>query len=114
MTIAACAAEEDRSVSSDIDSKRDKSNEKGADPNKEQGRREVLKGGVVVGGAAVAAALSLPKKWTRPLVEAVIVPAHAQTSPGAPTPGPTSQPTAQPTATGGSTPRCANCTRTAS
>jgi hypothetical protein len=79
------------------DSKRDKSEAKAAEPEKEQGRRDVLKGGVVVGSAAVAAALTLPKKWTRPLVDAVVVPAHAQTSPGAPTPAPTSAPTRRPT-----------------
>ena len=83
-------------MSDDKISKRDKSDSKDVD-GREQARRDVLKGGVVVGGAAVAAALSLPKKWTRPLVEAVIVPAHAQTSPGAPTPAPTSAPTSQPT-----------------
>jgi hypothetical protein len=79
------------------DSKRDKNDAKNSELEKEQDRRDVLKGGVVVGGAAVAAALALPKKWTRPLVEAVIVPAHAQTSPGAPTPAPTSGPTSPPT-----------------
>lgn len=84
-------------MSDDNDTKRDKTDSKDADGAKKQARRDVLKGGVVVGGAAVAAALSMPKKWTRPLVEAVIVPAHAQTSPGAPTPAPTSAPTASPT-----------------
>lgn len=85
-------------MSDDNDSKRDKSDDpKDTELEKEQGRRDVLKGGVVVGGAAVAAALSLPKKWTRPLVEAVVVPAHAQTSPSAPTPSPTSAPTSPPT-----------------
>jgi hypothetical protein len=81
-------------MSSDGDSKRDKSDSKDVEV---EDRRNVLKGGVVVGGAAVAAALALPKKWTRPLVEAVVVPAHAQTSPGAPTPSPTSAPTNAPT-----------------
>ena len=81
-------------MSSDGDSKRDKSDSKVV---KGEDRRNVLKGGVVVGGAAVAAALTLPKKWTRPLVDAVIVPAHAQTSPGAPTPAPTNRPTRRPT-----------------
>jgi hypothetical protein len=81
-------------MSSDGDSKRDKSDAKDV---KGEDRRNVLKGGVVVGGAAVAAALTLPKKWTRPLVEAVVVPAHAQTSPGAPTPAPTGTPTNSPT-----------------
>lgn len=85
-------------MASDKESKGDQSDAKGgADGEKTQGRRDVLKGGVVVGSAAVASALTLPKKWTRPLVEAVIVPAHAQTSPGVPTPGPTSGPTMPPT-----------------
>jgi hypothetical protein len=84
-------------MSDDNDTKRDKTDSKDADGSKAQARRDVLKGGVVVGGAAVAAALSLPKKWTRPLVEAVIVPAQAQTSPGAPTPSPTNAPTRRPT-----------------
>ena len=76
-------------MSDDKDTKRDKSDSKDADGAKKQARRDVLKGGIVVGGAAVAAALTLPKKWTRPLVEAVVVPAHAQISPGAPTPADT-------------------------
>jgi len=77
-------------MSSDEESKRDNRDSKDVEV---EGRRNVLKGGVVVAGAAVAAALTLPKKWTRPLVEAVVVPAHAQTSPGAPTPSPTPSPT---------------------
>ena len=77
-------------MSSNEESKRDKRDSKDVEV---EDRRNVLKGGVVVGGAAVAAALTLPKKWTRPLVEAVVVPAHAQTSPGAPTPAPTPSPT---------------------
>jgi len=77
-------------MSSDGDSERDKEDPKDVEV---EARRNVLKGGVVVGGAAVAAALTLPRKWTRPLVEAVVVPAHAQTSPGAPTPAPTPSPT---------------------
>ena len=82
-------------MADDSDSKRDARDEtdEAKDGDLEKGRRDVLKGGVVVGGAAVAAALTLPKKWTRPLVEAVVVPAHAQTSPGAPTPAPTPSPT---------------------
>jgi len=83
-------------MSDDSDSKRDKTDTKDAEVEKDQGRRGLLKGGVVVGGAAVAAALS-PKKWTRPLVEAVIVPAHAATSPLAPTPSPTPLVTPSPT-----------------
>ncbi len=84
-------------MANDKDPKGEQRDAKDADGEKTQGRRDVLKGGVVVGGAAVAAALSLPKKWTRPLVEAVVVSANAQTSPGAPTPSPTGAPTFSPT-----------------
>jgi hypothetical protein len=56
-------------------------------------RRKAIKAGVIVGGSVVGAAMTLPKKWTRPVVDAVIVPAHAQVSPGAPTPAPTTAPT---------------------
>jgi hypothetical protein len=41
-------------------------------------RRRVIKI-VTIGG--VAATLILPSKWTRPIVQSVIVPAHAQASP---------------------------------
>jgi len=81
-------------MASDEESERDKSKTKDGDA---EGRRKLLKGGVVVGGATVAAAMSLPKKWTRPVVEAVIVPANAQTSPPAPTPAPSPAPTPSPT-----------------
>jgi hypothetical protein len=42
------------------------------------GRRRVLKA-ITVGG--VATALVLPSKWTKPVAQSVIVPAHAQASP---------------------------------
>jgi len=84
-------------MADDDDSKRDKSDATHGDlEKKEPVRRKVLKGGVIVSGAAVAAAFG-PKKWTRPLVEAVIVPAHAATSPLAPTPSPTPMLTPSPT-----------------
>jgi hypothetical protein len=67
---------------------------KESNPTVEQAdRRKAIKTGVIVGGSVVGAAMALPKKWTRPIVDAVIVPAHAQVSPGAPTPAPTSPPT---------------------
>jgi hypothetical protein len=56
-------------------------------------RRKAIKTGVIVGGSVVGSAMTLPKKWTRPIVDAVIVPAYAQGSPGAPTPAPTNAPT---------------------
>ena len=40
-------------------------------------RRQVVKT-VLIGGAV--AAVMLPTKWTKPLVNAVVVPAHAQAS----------------------------------
>ena len=42
-------------------------------------RREVLKALATVGGAAAASAL-LPEKWVQPVVEAGVVPVHAQSS----------------------------------
>lgn len=43
-------------------------------------RRKLLKGTLIVGGAVVGAK-SLPESWSRPIVDAVMLPAHAQTSP---------------------------------
>ncbi len=43
------------------------------------GRRELLKALAAAGGALAAAAF-LPGKWTRPVVEAGVLPAHAQAS----------------------------------
>lgn len=42
-------------------------------------RREVVKSVIVVVGGVVTA-LALPAKWTKPIVESIIVPAHAATS----------------------------------
>ncbi len=41
-------------------------------------RRRILKGT----GVAGAAAILLPTSWTKPVLQAVVVPAHAQTTPG--------------------------------
>jgi hypothetical protein len=57
------------------------------------GRRQLLKALAATGGAAAAASL-LPGKWAKPVIEAGVLPAHAQVSP---TPQPTQQPTEQPT-----------------
>ena len=43
-------------------------------------RRQVLKI-ITIGG--VATTLLLPSKWTKPIVESIVVPAHAQASPPA-------------------------------
>lgn len=47
-------------------------------------RRQVI---VTIGG--VATVLMLPNSWTKPILQSVIVPAHAQASPPATTGGPT-------------------------
>ena len=43
------------------------------------GRRDLLKTLVATGGAVTAAAL-LPGKWTKPVIESGVLPAHAATS----------------------------------
>ena len=45
-------------------------------------RRTLLKHLTAASGAAIGAAVTLPDKWVKPVVDAVIVPLHAQTSPG--------------------------------
>lgn len=51
-------------------------------------RRRAIK--VLGAGGVVAATLMLPSKWTKPVVESIIVPAHAQASaPPTTIPGPT-------------------------
>jgi hypothetical protein len=49
------------------------------DGGQKHDRRQLLKI-FTIGG--VATALVLPTRWTKPLVKSVIVPAHAQASPG--------------------------------
>lgn len=46
-----------------------------------ESRRRVLKSLALGGGAAIGSAVLLPEKWTKPIVDAVVVPLHAQTSP---------------------------------
>lgn len=59
-------------------------------------RRTALKS--LVAGAGVTAAAALPGRWTKPVVDRVLVPAHAATSPE-PTTTPTPTTTAAPTTT---------------
>ena len=44
-------------------------------------RRKVLKT-IAAGGGAVALGKSLPEQWSKPVVDSVLVPAHAQATPG--------------------------------
>jgi hypothetical protein len=46
-----------------------------------ENRRKLLKS-VAAGGGAIIAGKTLPEKWTKPAVDAVVLPAHAQTSAG--------------------------------
>jgi len=75
------------------------------------GRRDALKK-ILAGTGVVTGSLLLPEKWTKPVVDSIIVPAHAVASgtqpppTGSPTttkkvttPPPTSPPTSPPTTT---------------
>ena len=61
----------------------DHKTENNATPEQDQaqtfGRRDLLKALAATGGAVTAAAL-LPGKWTKPVIEAGVMPAHAATS----------------------------------
>lgn len=71
-------------------------------------RRQLLKALIATGGAVTASTL-LPGKWSKPVVEVGVLPAHAQVSPPTstptPTPTPTTRPTPTPTPTPTATPR---------
>ena len=45
----------------------------------DKARRKLLKS-IAAGSGAIVAGKSLPKSWTRPVVESVLLPAHAQAS----------------------------------
>lgn len=47
--------------------------------NKTDSRRKLLKS-IAVGTGAVVAGKSLPDSWSRPVVDSVMLPAHAMTS----------------------------------
>lgn len=49
----------------------------------DKSRRNLLKT-IMAGSGAVVAAKSLPESWTKPVVDSVILPSHAQTSPCTP------------------------------
>lgn len=46
------------------------------------GRRTLLKSALLGGGAAATSLYMAPERWTRPIIQAVTLPVHAQTSPG--------------------------------
>jgi hypothetical protein len=50
-------------------------------PNSPPSRRMLLRS-LAVGGGAVVAGQSMPAQWARPVVDSVVLPAHAETSPG--------------------------------
>ena len=47
--------------------------------NKSNARRKLLKG-IAAGSGAVIAGKTLPESWSRPVIDSVMLPAHAQTS----------------------------------
>jgi len=51
------------------------------DKKSSESRRKLLKS-IAAGSGAVIAGKSLPESWSRPVVDSVMLPAHAQTSPG--------------------------------
>ena len=52
------------------------------DKKSSDSRRKLLKS-IAAGTGAVVAGKNLPESWSRPVVDSVMLPAHAQTSPGA-------------------------------
>ena len=50
-----------------------------AEPKLTKSRRKLLKS-IALGGGAIAVGKTLPQSWTRPVVESVMLPAHAQAS----------------------------------
>ena len=69
----------------------------GSSPGASSTRRKLLKASGVAGIAAIV----LPKSWTKPIMKAVVVPAHAQTTPVVTTTTTTVTPTTSTTTTFG-------------
>ena len=55
------------------------------DKKSSDSRRKLLKS-IAAGSGAIVAGKSLPESWSRPVVDSVMLPAHAQTSPVEPPP----------------------------
>jgi len=49
------------------------------DKNSSESRRKLLKS-IAAGSGAIVAGKSLPESWSRPVVDSVMLPAHAETS----------------------------------
>ncbi len=49
----------------------------------DKSRRGVMQKAATGAGAAAVAGVTLPKKWTKPVMDSVILPAHAETTSGA-------------------------------
>lgn len=58
------------------------SDNKKTPPNQDEKRRVVLKK-ILAGGGVITVGSRLPDQWKRPVMDAVTLPAHAQTSPKA-------------------------------
>lgn len=54
----------------------------GETPRKRARARRLVLKSIVAGGTVTTAARTLPEQWTRPVTDSVVMPAHAQTSPG--------------------------------
>lgn len=52
-----------------------------SDKKSSESRRKLLKS-IAAGSGAIVAGKSLPENWKKPVVDSVLLPAHAQTSPG--------------------------------
>ena len=63
--------------------------------NQSPGRRDALKK-ILVGAGVVTGAQLLPDEWTKPVVDSIIVPAHAQSSGGGPVPSTSQVPVSPP------------------
>ena len=57
-----------------------------ADKKSSESRRKLLKS-IAAGSGVIVAGKSLPESWSRPVVDSVMLPAHAQTSPPPPAAG---------------------------
>ena len=55
-----------------------------SDKKSSDSRRKLLKS-IAAGSGAIVAGKSLPESWSRPVVDSVMLPTHAQTSPTPPT-----------------------------